>query len=73
MGVVHRAIDTRLGRPVAIKMLAPEAAADADRVRRFTQEARSASALNHPNIVTIYDIEEAEGSTFIAMALVKGR
>ena len=72
MGVVFRATDTRLGRPVAIKMLPAEATADADRSRRFTQEARSASALNHPHIVTIYDIEEADGSTFIAMELVDG-
>ena len=72
MGVVYRASDTRLGRAVAIKMLTAEATTDADRIRRLVQEARSASALNHPNIVTIYDIEEADGSTFIAMELVEG-
>jgi formylglycine-generating enzyme required for sulfatase activity/dienelactone hydrolase/predicted Ser/Thr protein kinase len=74
MGVVYRAVDTRLGRPVAIKVLPPE---DADtepesRRRRFIQEARAASALNHPHIVTIYEVDEHEGTTFIAMELVEG-
>src|SRR3989442_15335581 len=72
MGVVYRAVDTRLGRTVAIKMLPPEATADADRNRRFVQEARSPSALNHPHIVTIHDIDEDAGTTFIAMELVDG-
>ncbi|CAN5672251.1 hypothetical protein BH18ACI5_BH18ACI5_09800 [soil metagenome] len=72
MGIVYRAIDTRLGRRVAIKMLPAEATADADRHQRFIQEARSASALNHPNSVTIYDIGENGGETFIAMELVEG-
>jgi serine/threonine-protein kinase len=77
MGVVYRAVDTRLDREVAIKVLAPEAMGHPERKRRFIQEARTASALNHPNIITIYDIgaAEAAGRTldFIAMEYVKGR
>jgi dienelactone hydrolase/predicted Ser/Thr protein kinase len=72
MGVVYDAVDTRLGRRVAIKMLPAEATADSERNRRFVQEARAASALNHPHIVTIHDIGEADGETFIAMELVEG-
>ncbi|HVL66928.1 MAG TPA: protein kinase [Vicinamibacterales bacterium] len=72
MGVVYHATDTRLGRAAAIKLLPLDATADADRQRRFVQEARAASALNHPNIVTIYEVDEYEGTTFIAMELVDG-
>ncbi len=72
MGVVYRAVDTQLERQVAIKVLSAEATHDEDRRRRFVQEARAASALNHPNIVTIYEVDAAEGITFIAMELVDG-
>ena len=73
MGEVYRARDSKLGREVAIKVLPSEMASDADRRARFEQEARSASALNHPNILTIYDIGEADGTTYIAMELVEGK
>jgi Tol biopolymer transport system component/predicted Ser/Thr protein kinase len=72
MGVVYKAFDTHLDRPVAIKVLRPEAVADPERRRRFVQEAKAASALNHPNIITIYDIDTAEGVDFIAMEYVPG-
>src|SRR6266480_339912 len=72
MGEVWRARDTRLGREVAIKVLPRELAADQDRLRRFEKEARSASALNHPNIVTIYDIGSADSVSYIAMERVEG-
>jgi eukaryotic-like serine/threonine-protein kinase len=73
MGVVYRARDTRLDRPVAIKVLPPERVADTERKRRFVQEAKAASALNHPNIVHIYDIDTASGVDFIAMEYVEGK
>ena len=73
MGEVYRARDTRLERNVAIKILPAEFASDAERLRRFEQEARSASALNHPNIVTIHELGQ-EGSThYIAMELIEGK
>src|SRR5687768_7209793 len=72
MGVVYRAVDTKLGRPVAIKVLSAEATGDADRNQRFVREAQAASSLNHPNIVTIYEIGEDAGTTYIAMELVEG-
>ncbi len=73
MDEVYRAKHVKLGRDVAIKVLPSEFASDAERLQRFEREARSASALNHPNIVTIYDIAEHEDTTYIAMELVEGR
>ncbi len=73
MGVVYKARDTHLDRFVAFKILPPERVADPDRKRRFVQEAKAASALNHPNIVTIYDIDETDGVHFIAMEYVQGK
>jgi eukaryotic-like serine/threonine-protein kinase len=73
MGEVYRAKDSRLGREVAIKVLPVEVSADADRVKRFEKEARSASALNHPNIVTIYDTGTTGGISWIAMEMVEGQ
>ena len=73
MGVLYRARDTRLGRTVAIKLLRPETVADPERARRFLQEARAASALNHPNIVTVHDIGDDGGrGTWIAMECLDG-
>ncbi len=73
MGEVYRARDTRLGREVAIKVLPAEISLDPQRRQRFEQEARSASALSHPNIVTVYDIGSADGMIYIAMEVVEGR
>jgi len=73
MGEVYRGRDTRLGREVAIKVLPAERLADESRRRRFVQEARAASALNHPNIVTIHEIESADGIDFIVMEYVAGQ
>jgi eukaryotic-like serine/threonine-protein kinase len=73
MGEVYRARDTRLSREVALKVLPEELALDRERLNRFEQEARAASALNHPNIVAIYDVGRAEEISFIAMELVEGR
>src|SRR5262249_25638987 len=73
MGEVYRARDTRLGREVAIKTLPHDDLADESRRRRFIKEARAASALNHPNIVTIHEIESIDGIDLIVMELVSGR
>jgi len=73
MGVVYRAFDTHLDRPVAVKILRADATASPERKRRFVQEAKSASALNHPNIIHIYDISSSDGTDFIAMEFVAGK
>src|SRR5512132_123361 len=73
MGEVYRARDSKLAREVAIKVLPAEVSADRSRLARFEQEARSASALNHPNIVTIYEIGNVDSVSYIAMELVHGK
>ncbi len=73
MGEVYRARDLKLARDVALKVLPKELALDAERHRRFEQEARAASALNHPNVVHVYDVGSDDGTTWIAMELVEGR
>ncbi|MFN0152390.1 MAG: protein kinase domain-containing protein [bacterium] len=73
MGQVYLAEDTRLKRQVALKTLPPEMASDPDRRARFEREARMVAALNHPNIVTIYSVEECDGTSFITMELVEGK
>ena len=73
MGVVWKASDTHLDRFVAMKVLPPEKVADPERKRRFVQEAKAASALNHPNIIHLYDIAETDGVQFIAMEYVAGK
>ena len=73
MGEVYRARDARLGREVALKVLPAELSADGDRRERFEREARAASALSHPNIVTVYEVGSAESVSYIAMELLPGR
>src|SRR6185436_3228330 len=72
MGEVYLALDTKLDRQVALKILPVELATQHDRMRRFVQEARAASALNHPNIITIYEIDESPSGHFIAIEFIDG-
>ena len=72
MGEVYRARDPRLGREVAIKVLPASFSRDLDRLRRFEQEARAASALNHPNILAVYDIGTHEGAPYLVTELLEG-
>src|SRR5262245_12995302 len=73
IGEVYLASDSKLGRKVALKLLPSSFTQDHDRSRRFEQEARAASALNHPNILTIFDIEKIEGTHFIATEYIEGQ
>ena len=73
MGEVYRATDTNLGRDVALKVLPPAMAGDADRLARFQREARVVAALNHPNVVTIYSVEQTDEIQFITMELIEGQ
>jgi eukaryotic-like serine/threonine-protein kinase len=73
MGEVYRARDTRLGREVALKILPPEFSGNRERLERFEQEARSASGLNHPNIITIYDVGSSDSTSYLSMELVEGK
>ena len=72
MGEVYSARDTRLGREVAVKVLPPSFSQDANRLRRFEQEARAVSALNHPNVVSLYDVGQHDGAPYVVIELLEG-
>src|SRR5215203_4158209 len=73
MGEVYRAKDLRLGREVAVKVLPADVSSNPDRLARFEREARTVAGLNHPNIVTLYSVEDENGVRFLAMELVEGQ
>jgi eukaryotic-like serine/threonine-protein kinase len=73
MGEVYRATDTKLARDIALKVLPPDMASDPDRLARFQREARAVAALNHPNVVTVYSVEESDDVHFITMELIEGQ
>src|SRR2546426_7978419 len=73
MGEVFRARDTRLNRDVAVKMLPRDLVADADRLRRFEQEAKTLAALNHPNVLTVFDTGVHEGAPYLVSELLEGK
>src|ERR1700720_1802908 len=73
MGEVYRAADTKLGRDVALKVLPAEMARDPERLARFQREARAVAALNHPNVVTLYSVEESDSVHFLTMELIEGQ
>src|SRR5262245_799942 len=72
MGEVYRARDARLGREVAIKVVPPEYSSEPDRLRRFEQEARAVGALSHPNLITVFDTGQHEGSPYVVFELLDG-
>src|SRR5438552_7328078 len=73
MGAVYKVRDLTFERFAAVKIVLPDQAADSSRRRRFIREAKAASALNHPNIITVYEIDEWEGADYIAMEFIEGR
>ena len=73
MGEVYRATDMKLGRDVAFKILPPDVASDPERLARFQREARAVAALNHPNVITLYSVEESDGVHFLTMELIEGQ
>jgi serine/threonine protein kinase len=73
IGEVYRATDAKLGRDVALKILPPDVATDPERLARFQREARAVAALNHPNVVTLYSVEESDSVHFLTMELIEGQ